>query len=524
MPLRVHCPNNCLIRMPNNRAGRIVRCPQCKSPIKIPEVSESELASGKPIPCYARIAVPRNPERLESADESLAQDADSQSTSLRGLESVRQPMSESKAEPTGEAVSETQDSESESSKHNPPLVVPDVLKPTEKTSVAMASLSDGTKTHHLNGEQNATDDARVSESLDPKLIQDGVSEPDTNPKNSESQTLVDQASAPIIDQRAHSESPEDRVDGEDVPVLVKEAGKTAAKKMADESEVQKSNRQEVSRLVDDVPGPMSAQSNLAAADKSVVVDSDLDAADSKGLPSSQLASLTIPKPKQRLLNSDELPKPRAGNSNLRKSQTEKNPEPVGQAEAEAEPSPYLIDLTTGDLAEIQNDRDWRDRLEKANSDRRTLARFFALCLCFVSLVNMIPAIYHWYQWTEMADSMALPRWIYILIFVGAVHLIYAVFLVQITDWSAMRAVSIAMLALAFVFGFVSTGLLFGGGQGNLASFLGIPFTLNQQACIWCVAMLCLATLMSYWAGKESSNWQRANQLLQEILASSSGRA
>ncbi|MFT5299480.1 MAG: hypothetical protein ACI87E_001583 [Mariniblastus sp.] len=164
--------------------------------------------------------------------------------------------------------------------------------------------------------------------------------------------------------------------------------------------------------------------------------------------------------------------------------------------------------------------DWEERLENANQDRRMLARFFAGCLCVVAIVNMTPALYHWYHWAQMTESMELPRWIYIQVFVGAIHLVYAVFLFQVSDWSAMRAVSVAMLLVAFVFGSVSTGLLVSGGQGDLSGFLGIPFSLSKQAAIWCVAMLCLATLMSYWGGKESLNWQRAELLLKDILARS----
>ena len=170
---------------------------------------------------------------------------------------------------------------------------------------------------------------------------------------------------------------------------------------------------------------------------------------------------------------------------------------------------------------IEQDRNWEQRLSAANTDRKMLARFFALCLAVVAIINMIPAIYHWYHWAQLTDSVPLPRWIYIQIFVGALHLIYAVFLAQIPDWSAMRAVSVALLFMAFIFGIVSTGLLV-GGSGNLSGFLGIPFALNRQACFWCVAMLCLATLMSYWGGKESANWQRAEHLLKDILAKPAG--
>jgi hypothetical protein len=38
----------------------------------------------------------------------------------------------------------------------------------------------------------------------------------------------------------------------------------------------------------------------------------------------------------------------------------------------------------------------------------------------------------------------------------------------------------------------------------------------RSGCIWCVAMLCLATLTSYLIGREAMNWQRVEQLMRQI--------
>ena len=146
-------------------------------------------------------------------------------------------------------------------------------------------------------------------------------------------------------------------------------------------------------------------------------------------------------------------------------------------------------------------------------------RFFALSLCVVAIVNLIPTLHFWYDWAQAIDHSPLPRWIYLQFFVAAIHGIYAIFLFQVPDWSELRAVSVAMLIVGFGFGLVSASLLAGGGQGAAASFLGLSFDVMRQAAIWCVAMLCLATLMCYWGGREAGNWQRAEQLLEEILAS-----
>lgn len=335
MPLIVDCPNGCIIRMPLSRAGRIVRCPRCKSALRIPSISESVLNSGKPVPCIARIARRIKPEADEVTPAVALDDS---------------PIAVVDSPPA--TASQTQSAA-------PRLPVPTWVKPVEKRK----------------------------------------------PR----------------------------------PMPVPEPSAESAESSA-------STAQSVGRTISGLPAKPASIQMI-----------DLDATD---------------------------------------------------------------DRVFDDPAE----RNWEDRLEHANTDRKYLAWFFAMCLCCVAIINIVPALYHWYSWTQLAESMPLPRWIYIQIFVGAIHLVYAIFLAQIPNWSAMRAVSVAMLAVAFVFGFISTGLLIGGGQGNLTGFLGIPYTLSRQACIWCVAMLCLATLMSYWGGKESSNWERSEHLLKEILSKSTAQA
>jgi len=104
------------------------------------------------------------------------------------------------------------------------------------------------------------------------------------------------------------------------------------------------------------------------------------------------------------------------------------------------------------------------------------------------------------------------------IFVAVLHIVYALFLLQVPDWATLRSIAIVMLAFAFVFGVFSMGLLTSGSNGMLAQFLQVPGSLGRQACIWCVTMLVLATLASYLAGRESAAWQRTEKLLAEILA------
>ena len=156
------------------------------------------------------------------------------------------------------------------------------------------------------------------------------------------------------------------------------------------------------------------------------------------------------------------------------------------------------------------------RIERARKERIVLARFFAVCLCIVAIVNMVPAIYHWSQWSEVAELQQLPRWTYLQIFVAAMHFVYAFYLIQINDWSALRTVSVVMIVVGAIFGAVSAGLALGGAQGSIARFLNLPYVMIRSASVWCVAMLCLATLTSYLVGREATNWRRIEQLVRNI--------
>lgn len=172
-----------------------------------------------------------------------------------------------------------------------------------------------------------------------------------------------------------------------------------------------------------------------------------------------------------------------------------------------------------DFANPENRKvELQQRVKASSADRKVLLKFFAACLGIVALVNLGPAVYHWIEWSQIIDSPALPRWIYLQAFVAVIHVVYAIYLLQIPDWSALKAVSVAMLVVAFVFGLVSTGLVAGGGQGAVAGFLELPHVLVYQASIWCVAMLLLSTLMCYMGGREALNWQRTEQLLREIVS------
>ena len=57
MPLLVHCPNRCQIRVPANRMGKVIRCVDCQTPIMIPEFESPLLRTGNWVECRAKRAI-----------------------------------------------------------------------------------------------------------------------------------------------------------------------------------------------------------------------------------------------------------------------------------------------------------------------------------------------------------------------------------------------------------------------------------------------------------------------------------
>lgn len=66
MPLLVHCPNNCQIRVPSNRTGKVVRCADCQTPIWIPALDSPLLRTGNWVECRANRAM----KKTDFADRS----------------------------------------------------------------------------------------------------------------------------------------------------------------------------------------------------------------------------------------------------------------------------------------------------------------------------------------------------------------------------------------------------------------------------------------------------------------------
>ncbi|MEL7497448.1 MAG: hypothetical protein AAFN77_07550 [Planctomycetota bacterium] len=395
MPLLVNCPTGCQIRVPSNRAGRVVRCPKCKSAIRIAAFELPFVDNGQVVEVPAKLAKKKSEDSNKDTDESTIEELPVENE-LEQLDPAIQRVVKS-----------------------PPRVPPVMHSRPWRRVEPLTSV-------------------QPSPDIQPLKLEIDSAGQDTADAASDSPSSSDCEKVSSPDANADRES----------------------KPRSDKSRRQPS----------DAHHPLPQIPGVAA-----FVDATDGTPTTSKIDQNQLAA-------------------------------------IGSAAPVTKPPMINLDLTSRQEESTVDQKSWEQRLTDANSDRKMLTRFLAGCLLIIALINLVPALYHWRNWST--DQMLLPRWIYLQIFVGAIFSVYAVFLWQISDWSALRSVSVAMLVVAFLFGVISAGLLVGG---NFASVLGVSFSLNRQAGIWCVAMLILATVMSYWSGKESANWRRSEILLHEIM-------
>ena len=388
MPLRVHCPNGCLIRLPAHRAGSSTRCGQCKAIIALPTISETELLSGKPIPVHARL--------------------------------VHDPPIDG-----GDAAKESDGShltDPAPSNGDPPPQSPPVAAMTTRDRHPADLMADGGQATNLGHAEHVGD---AQETPKARRLAHGMNGDSLDASLLESSLLELQAIADSPTRKA-TELPQ-----------IKASGPPAA------SEPQP-------------PNPTAAENGESASETRHPVPR----IHNESLAIDEIAVKWSP------TNSGRVPETRV---------LIKDPRPV----------------TTD-----------------AEADHHTLTRFYGSLLGLLGLLTAIPAAYLLVQFDDATGETSPPRWIYFLLFCGGLQLLYALFLIQVTDWSALWAVSLVSLVAACGFGALDVALLLDDGFGPAAQLLQVSFSQRTRGMLVCLVGLCTSVLVSYLCGREAWMWQR----------------
>ncbi len=149
-----------------------------------------------------------------------------------------------------------------------------------------------------------------------------------------------------------------------------------------------------------------------------------------------------------------------------------------------------------------------DASTRRHDDDRFMARFFGLCVGMIGLVTVLPAIYNWVVTSQGVEFQSVARWAWILGFIGALHLVYALFAMQIPDFGSLESLAAFLLIVTCVYGFAGMSLMLDDGSGKITSFLQVPLAVKTRAVMWCGVMFGITALGCYLFGREALIWRR----------------
>ncbi|MHB8970930.1 MAG: hypothetical protein ACYC3X_01130 [Pirellulaceae bacterium] len=173
------------------------------------------------------------------------------------------------------------------------------------------------------------------------------------------------------------------------------------------------------------------------------------------------------------------------------------PPPLAPNAGVAEEPAIIVDTTVEFRTRLRGDR-----------DRRSL-RFVALALVLLAILGAVPVAVALLQPRDL-NPVRLERWSCAVLLVGMLELSYAVFLLQLPDWSSLRVVSFVTLGIAAVYAAVAGIRLLAGSGNRIMEFWeldGNVFSSSQEA-LWCFLMVLLTGSLSYLAGHCGGQWAR----------------
>ena len=144
----------------------------------------------------------------------------------------------------------------------------------------------------------------------------------------------------------------------------------------------------------------------------------------------------------------------------------------------------------------------------ADRDKVATVRWLAASIMITGLVGMVPAIVDIVEHVLSQSSDGLSRWACAVLLVGILQGAYAVYLVQLPDWSSVCVVTCFTLAISAAYAAMFGLTLLSTDQGHFVQVLDLADRLRgNKATAWCLIMLSLMSLTSYISGRVGARWR-----------------
>lgn len=137
---------------------------------------------------------------------------------------------------------------------------------------------------------------------------------------------------------------------------------------------------------------------------------------------------------------------------------------------------------------------------------------FILAACF----GAIPAVMNIVQNLRALEPAGVCRWAYVLLLASAIQLAYAVYLMQLPDWSTAWVVALVTLVMATGYAmFLAIAIaILARPDSQIIDILQLADNgYGKKAAGWCLIMLSISSLLAYFSGRISVRWRRAYDLV-----------
>lgn len=146
-------------------------------------------------------------------------------------------------------------------------------------------------------------------------------------------------------------------------------------------------------------------------------------------------------------------------------------------------------------------------VEHARANRWT-AYYLALGVILVALINIAPAFYQGVQALRDEPAQPFARWTYGALILGLIQMAYAVYLIQLPDWSSVWVVAVLSLVVTTLYAALVSVVLLGGNDSGLLQSLQLAHGLRRSAALWCLIMLIVSASLTYAAGRVGIRWHK----------------
>lgn len=136
-----------------------------------------------------------------------------------------------------------------------------------------------------------------------------------------------------------------------------------------------------------------------------------------------------------------------------------------------------------------------------------------MAVAALGLAGMYPSIAEVIRHVTDFDSTGVEAWAYFVFLLTAIQLVYALYLVQLPDWSTLWVVMILCACVTVFYAMVMGISMMAGKDNALLAALGL--TASHQTgylSLWCLMMMMLTSLLTYALVRASVKWQKSFEL------------